>query len=187
MRFYPDEYNFVPLTFLMPKEEEDFQNFFKKKKKTWVWKPSSGAQGDGLQLINEIWEISELLKRDEYIIQEYIEYPLLVDKKKFDLRIYVILFGIEPMTAYLCDEGMARFWTVDYEPPCAKNKRNQFMHLSNYSINKYSENYVKTQNDPDVPTTKRKLSDIYKSIISKKTDGEEIVSKIKENIAAVWK
>ena len=184
-KFYPDEYNFVPMTFLMPQEDEEVKKVVSKKKRTWVWKPSSGAQGDGLQLINELWEVNELLKRDEYIIQEYIEYPFLIDKKKFDLRIYVVLYGIEPMTAYLCDEGMARFWTVDYEPPCAKNKRNQFMHLSNYSINKYSENYVKNENDPEVHATKRKLSDVYKSIISEKSNGDEIVSKIKENIANV--
>lgn len=157
----------------------------KNKKKTWICKPSKGAQGDGLQLINEIWEVSDLIKRDEYIIQEYLEKPLWVNKKKFDLRLYIVLFGVDPMYAYLCDEGMARFWTVNYEAPSAKNKKNEFMHLSNYSINKHSEDYVKNNKQTEDQATKRKLSSIYKTIEQEKTNGAEIVKTIKDNISNV--
>ena len=151
----------------------------KNKSKTWICKPSKGAQGDGLQLVNNIWEISDQIQKDEYIIQDYIEKPLLVDQKKFDLRLYIIIYGVEPMTAYLYEEGMARFCTVDYKAPTKANKNNEFMHLSNYSINKHSDEYVK---DQDEDSTKRKLSSVFTNIEMSSPDGSEIVAKIKQNI-----
>jgi hypothetical protein len=37
---------------------------------------------------------------------------LVVEKKKFDLRLYVLIKGFDPVEAYLYQEGMARFCTV---------------------------------------------------------------------------
>ena len=50
----------------------------------------------------------------DFLVQRYIENPYLIDKKKFDLRVYVVIKGISPLEAYLCDEGLARFCTVSY-------------------------------------------------------------------------
>jgi hypothetical protein len=38
--------------------------------------------------------------------------------------------------AWLCREGLARFATVPYASPSAANLDQQFMHLTNYSLNK---------------------------------------------------
>lgn len=185
-KFYPDDYDFVPKTFILPKDEEACRKAMSKNKsKTWICKPSKGSQGDGLQLINEIWEVSEITQRDEYIIQSYIEKPLLVNNKKFDLRLYIVLYGAKKMYAYLSEEGMARFCTVDYKPPSRANKKNEYMHLSNYSINKHSDQYVKNDHEETTEATKRRLSDIYKNIEASKPNGIDIVTKIKKNIKDV--
>eukprot|EP00344_Euplotes_crassus_P004704 CAMPEP_0197010302 /NCGR_PEP_ID=MMETSP1380-20130617/53704_1 /TAXON_ID=5936 /ORGANISM="Euplotes crassus, Strain CT5" /LENGTH=148 /DNA_ID=CAMNT_0042432139 /DNA_START=24 /DNA_END=470 /DNA_ORIENTATION=- len=61
-QFYPDEFNFVPRTFVCPRDEETVRKLMRKEKnKTWICKPSKGSQGNGLQLINNIWEISDSL------------------------------------------------------------------------------------------------------------------------------
>jgi hypothetical protein len=46
------------------------------------------------------------------IVQRYIHNPLLVGGYKFDLRIYVVIMGTNPISAFVCDEGLARFCTV---------------------------------------------------------------------------
>lgn len=45
------------------------------------------------------------------VVQEYIERPLLIDKLKFDLRLYVLLLGIDPPRIFLFKDGLARLAT----------------------------------------------------------------------------
>ena len=45
------------------------------------------------------------------VAQTYIDNPFLIDNLKFDLRIYVLLYGINPLKIYLFDDGLARFAT----------------------------------------------------------------------------
>jgi tubulin polyglutamylase TTLL6/13 len=71
--------------------------------------------------------------------------PYLIDKLKFDLRIYVLLYGVNPLKIYVHEDGLARFATVPYERPSDKNINNMFMHLTNYAINKNSSNYKQNE------------------------------------------
>jgi tubulin polyglutamylase TTLL6/13 len=67
--------------------------------------------------------------------------PYLIDGLKFDLRLYVLINGIEPMRIYMFKDGLARFATVPYKTPALSNMTNLFMHLTNYAINKDSPDY----------------------------------------------
>ena len=53
------------------------------------------------------------------VVQRYIDDPLLIDGFKFDLRIYVVVTGINEgeMHAFVSDEGLARFCTEKYKKP----------------------------------------------------------------------
>jgi tubulin polyglutamylase TTLL6/13 len=68
--------------------------------------------------------------------------PLLVDKKKFDLRLYVLVRKLDPIEAYLCTEGMVRMCTENYKKPERENIKNLFMHLTNFNINKMNDKYI---------------------------------------------
>ena len=78
------------------------------------------------------------------VVQRYIDNPLLVDGFKFDLRIYVVVTGInnDQMHAFVADEGLARFCTEKYKKPTKDNFKKVYMHLTNYSLNKMSNEYV---------------------------------------------
>ena len=54
----------------------------------------------------------------------------------------VLVASIKPLRVFLCREGLARFCTEPYVPPNASNMKHSFMHLTNYSLNKRSSNYV---------------------------------------------
>ena len=60
---------------------------------------------------------------------------------KFDLRLYVAVTSYDPLRIYLYEEGLTRFATVQYEGP-SEQLDNRCMHLTNYSVNKCSIDYV---------------------------------------------
>jgi tubulin polyglutamylase TTLL6/13 len=65
-----------------------------------------------------------------------------MDGLKFDLRIYVMVFGVDPLRIFLYKDGLTRLAT---EPYCGVNNNNLedvCMHLTNYAVNKYSENFI---------------------------------------------
>ena len=72
------------------------------------------SQGKGIYLTKNIENIN---KTSPCIVQKYIDNPLLIDNLKFDLRIYVLLLGIDPLRIYYYKDGIARFSTEEYEAP----------------------------------------------------------------------
>jgi hypothetical protein len=76
-----------------------------------------------------------------YIVQQYLDRPHLIDSLKYDLRIYVFLYGVSPLRIYLHQSAFARFCTEPYKRPNKRNMDNVFIHLTNYALNKNSDNY----------------------------------------------
>ena len=75
-------------------------------------------------------------------MQTYVRNPLLIDGLKFDFRIYILVTSCAPLRVYIFKEGLARFATKPYVKPNDSNIDNAFMHLTNYSLNKFSEDFV---------------------------------------------
>ena len=80
----------------------------------FIAKPSVGCQGDGISLIRKLAEIPKH-GTEEWIVQPYIDKPLLLGGKKFDLRLYVLISSVEPYICYLSEEGLGRFCAEDYQ------------------------------------------------------------------------
>lgn len=68
--------------------------------------------------------------------------PFLIDGLKFDLRIYVLLAGTDPMRIYVYQDGLVRFATEPYVAPSHGNLEDMCMHLTNYAINKENPNFI---------------------------------------------
>ena len=44
-------------------------------------------------------------------MQRYVAKPYLMDGLKFDLRIYVLVFGVDPLRIFLYKDGLTRLAT----------------------------------------------------------------------------
>ncbi|XP_064649478.1 tubulin polyglutamylase TTLL11-like isoform X2 [Lineus longissimus] len=166
-RLYPEEYDFYPQTWYMPQQLNEFaadvrqfQSKNPKSKMTFIAKPDEGSQGEGIYLFRDPDEY--MLSQRRMVVQEYLSKPFLLDKLKFDLRVYAVLTSIEPLEICICKEGLVRFCTISYHEPSYKNMHESYMHLTNYSLNKRSSTYVHTDNSND--GSKRTLTSVFTEI-----------------------
>jgi leucyl-tRNA synthetase len=94
----------------------------------------------------------------------------LIDKKKFDFRLYVLVTQVTPeLHCFLYNDGLARFATEDYSKNT--NDDNLFMHLTNYAINKESEKFQQNESD-----YKKSLLETMETI--RELEGEEAVTNL---------
>ncbi|XP_024941510.1 probable tubulin polyglutamylase TTLL1 isoform X2 [Cephus cinctus] len=70
----------------------------------------------------------------------YIDNPLLIGGKKFDLRLYVLITSFRPLKAYLFKLGFCRFCTVKYDTSI-QELDNMYVHLTNVSVQKHGDEY----------------------------------------------
>ncbi|XP_067336002.1 tubulin polyglutamylase TTLL5 isoform X3 [Channa argus] len=138
-------FHIVPQTYVLPAEYQEFCNYFAKDKGPWIIKPVASSRGRGIYLVSSPNQIS---MDENILVSRYINNPLLIDEFKFDMRLYVLVTSYDPLLIYVYEEGLARFATVKYDQT-SKNIKNTFMHLTNYSVNKKSSDYVSCDN-PEV-------------------------------------
>ncbi|XP_049982756.1 tubulin polyglutamylase TTLL11 isoform X2 [Alexandromys fortis] len=182
---FPDEYNFYPRSWILP---EEFQLFVTEVrmvkdgdptwKPTFIVKPDSGCQGDGIYLIKDPNDIrmTGTLQNRPAVVQEYICKPLLIDNLKFDIRLYVLLKSLEPLEIYIAKDGLSRFCTEPYHEPNPQNLHHIFMHLTNYSLNIHSGKFV--HSDSASTGSKRTFSSILCRLSSKGIDIKKVWSDI---------
>jgi len=71
-------------------------------------KPEADCQGRGIFLTRKI---EDMENGKHYVVQRYMSKPLLLEGLKFDMRIYVLMCGTDPLKLYLYNEGLARLAT----------------------------------------------------------------------------
>ena len=79
------------------------------------------------------------------IIQKYIEKPLLYKGRKCDMRIWVLL--TQSMKVYVFKEGHLKTCSVEFNI----NSNNAFTHITNYSFQKYNDNFQRFEKGNEVP------------------------------------
>jgi len=168
-RMHPKDYAFFPRSWSLPEEmcewrAECRQRRSEGRRVTYIVKPDAGAMGRGIHLVQREEDL-DLSNPDfnGWVVQEYIDKPFLIDQYKFDLRLYVLVTCVDPLRIYLFDEGLARFATSKYQAPSVSNLHTMHMHLTNYSINKHSDEYVSAESDPN-KGSKRRLTAVMQSL-----------------------
>ena len=142
---FPDEYKYMPETYVLPRDYDIFVNEKLKdfdlnnKTKLWLLKPCASSRGRGIRLLTDVDNIPKKI-----IATHYIYNPHLINGRKYDLRLYLLVTGYTPLKIYLFDNGLARFCSEEYDLNPEKMS-DRYIHLTNYSINKTSTNFA--QND----------------------------------------
>ncbi|XP_019908948.3 tubulin polyglutamylase TTLL11 isoform X2 [Esox lucius] len=182
---FPEEYNFYPRSWILPEEYQLFSTQIRlakdsdaSLKPTFIVKPDGGSQGDGIYLIRDPSDLRVIAgsQTKQSVVQEYIHKPLLIDKLKFDIRLYVLVKSLEPLEIYIAKEGLSRFCTEPYQEPSQKNLSHVFMHLTNYSLNIQSGNFVHSNSLSS--GSKRTFSSVLYRLASKGVDIKKVWSDI---------
>jgi glutathione synthase/RimK-type ligase-like ATP-grasp enzyme len=85
----------------------------------WVIKPADYNRGRGVVIANRLDEVKRIInesfadtkpndevKSDLFVIQKYIEKPLLIDGRKFDMRVWVLV--THELECFVFAEGYVR-------------------------------------------------------------------------------
>jgi hypothetical protein len=116
----------------------------------WIMKPGENSnRGNGITVCSTlreiIAEINSAGKADHtHIIQKYIERPLLIHSRKFDIRVYGMLTSVNGITkGYFYEDGYIRTSCIEFD---LEDLGNRFIHLTNDAVQKKSEDYGKFEN-----------------------------------------
>jgi hypothetical protein len=129
----------------------------------WLLKPSNFNRGRGISVFSSIDQLKELvdsyqeaarahLRADKpkvkaepvkvpslkFVIQKYIERPLLINKRKFDIRMWVLM--TQDMQGFLYRQGYLR--TSSEEFTLSKDRlASEYVHLTNNAVQKNGPMY----------------------------------------------
>jgi len=183
-KYYPEDFDFFPKTYTFPEDYERLQQDMEARRcAQYIVKPSAGSQGEGIYMISKFRELNSFGARslEDLVVQEYLGSPLLINQKKFDLRFYAVVTGVNPLCAYVCDEGLARFCTEDYD---SRSSTNCFAHLTNYSLNKRSAKFIHTD-ELSAPNegSKQTLTSLWNRLQAQGLDVDTLQEDIRHVIA----
>ena len=109
----------------------------------WIIKPSNLSRGRGISVSNKLSTILDSHDdSNQIIVQKYIENPLIILGRKFDIRQWVLVTNLNPLTIWIWEEPYLRFGAEDYN---INDMSNLFSHLTNNSIAKHSEHFKETK------------------------------------------
>ena len=95
-----------------------------------VKKPGHQSRGRGITILSKYNDILKYIRESRgrnWVIQKYIENPLIINRRKFDIRQWVLVTDWNPLTVWVYNQSYIRFAMMDYDP---KN-RAKFAHLTN--------------------------------------------------------
>jgi tubulin polyglutamylase TTLL4 len=130
-----------PMTWILPDEAAEFEQSREDESDPnmlYILKPSAASCGRGIRVIGKKTPVN---KKDGLIACKYIMNPHIFNGYKYDLRVYVLVSSYEPLKVYVYNEGLVRFATEPYTNN-PKDLKKKFVHLTNFSVNKKSENFV---------------------------------------------
>ncbi len=122
--------DFAPTTFHMPADYVALQRAAAADPgRRFLLKPANSSRGRGIRLLAD--PASAPLD-DDWIVQDFVLRPHLRDGRKYVLRLYVLITSVEPLVAWLYEEGFQKLASEPYDPDDADNV---YGYLTNPDVN----------------------------------------------------
>ena len=133
----------------LQKLSENFPQYdFGGNRNIWIVKPSGLSRGRGITCIDQLNDIlSNIKSHNQTVIQKYIENPLIIKGRKFDIRQWVLVTNFNPLIVYLFDTPYIRFGAEDFH---LDDFKNIFSQLTGNSIAKHSEKFENSEIEGDM-------------------------------------
>jgi tubulin polyglutamylase TTLL5 len=96
----------------------------------WIQKPNAGARGEGVSVLTSP---DELETGGNWLVQRYLDRPHLIDGRKYTLRWYVLVTALEPLTAWVFDDGFTKLASRAFSTDRA-GLGDPFRHLTNPDV-----------------------------------------------------
>ena len=141
-------YGFLPTTYNLPAQSEELQAAMDEQAKAeeatgdsngsssaWIVKPVAACRGSGISLHWSADGLPDEVSSRRGVASMYVHPPYLVDHRKVDLRLYVLVTSWRPLVCYIHHQGLCRLATEAYSLDELDDTRK---HLTNYAINKKS-------------------------------------------------
>jgi hypothetical protein len=101
---HKEAYNYLPETYIIPEDLNELNEALANSKDMWLIKPVASSRGRGIRLLTEDANLPK-----KCLVSKYINNPHIINNKKYDLRLYIVITDFSPLKIYLFDEGLVRF------------------------------------------------------------------------------
>ena len=92
-----------------------------------------------MTVTNNLDLIQKLSEATHRIAQKYIDKPLLLEGKKFDLRFIVCVKGMHPLELFL----FSKFWIRSANEPFTLDERKLFEYTTHFTVMNYGQHQLK--------------------------------------------
>ncbi|BFF93840.1 tubulin glycylase 3A [Drosophila madeirensis] len=116
----------------------------------WIVKPANKCRGRGILLMDNLKKIlgvvnPSIASKSRYVVQKYIERPLILFQTKFDIRQWFLITNTQPLVVWFYRESYLRFSSQEY----SLSNHHESVHLTNYAIQK---KYTNGKRDKRLPS-----------------------------------
>ena len=124
------------------------------------------------------------IQSSTFVIQKYIERPLLLNKRKFDIRVWVMLS--HDLKLYFFKEGYLRTSWEDFSLK-SEDVCKPFVHLTNNAVQKHAENYGQFEDGNQISFNDFQSYINEKHSNTKVSVKDDIVTEMKDIVRATFK